>query len=159
VDTELQAFFSTLASAAAIAFAVLLATVLLTTSRWRGSALKEVAAVLPLLALLVPLVAGLVALLPGTSWRVGYLVMGGIGICGLIWHAATYLRHEEETDAFDDRQLQWGLPVSLGLYFSLVAFSCSATTWAVDVVAGLSVVLLVAGSAGVWILLSRRPNA
>jgi hypothetical protein len=158
VDTEWQAFFSALVGVSVIAYAVLLATVLRTGNWWRGSALKEVAAVLPLLALLVPLVAGLVALMPGSPWRVGYLVMGGVGICGLVWHAATYLRHEEEADSFDDRQIQWGLPVSLGLYLSVVAFSCSGASWAVFVVAGLSVALLVTGSAGVWFLLSRRPD-
>jgi hypothetical protein len=158
VDTEWQAFFSALVVVSVIAYAVLLATVLLSGSRWRGSALKEVAAVLPLLAVLVPLVAGLVALMPGSPWRVGYLVMGGVGICGLGWHAATYLRHEEEADAFDDRQVQWGLPASLAVYVSLVAFSCSEATWAVFVVAGLSVWLLVSGAAGVWFLLSRQPT-
>ena len=158
MDTEWQGFFSALAAAAAIAFAVLLATVLRTANWWRGTALKQVAAVLPLLALLVPLVAGLVALMPGSPWRVGYLVMGGAGICALIWHAATYLRHEDEADGFDDRQVQWGLPGSLVVYLCLIAFSCSGGRWAVFVVAGLSVALLVLGSAGVWFLLSRRPN-
>jgi hypothetical protein len=162
VDTEWQAFFSAMAGVSVIAFAALLATVQLASSRWRGSALKETAAVLALLTLLVPLLGSLVALMPGNPWRVGFLVMGGVGVCALGWQAATYLRREQEADTFDDRQIQWGLPVSLAAYLSLVAFSCSPASWAVYVVAGLSVWLVLAGSAGVWLLLSRtsqRPAA
>jgi hypothetical protein len=155
VAAEWQAFFSALAGVTALVFVVLLAVLQVTSIRWRGTALKEVAAVLALLALLIPLLASLVALMPGAPWRVGYLVMGGVGVGALVWHAATYLRCEQDTDAFDDRQVQWGLPVSLGVYFSLVAFSCSTAAWSVYVVAGLSIWLVFAGTAGVWLLLSR----
>ena len=155
MDTEWQAFFSALVGVAVIAFVVLLAALQLTATRWRGSPLKEAAAVVSLLALLVPLVAGLVALMPGTPWRVGYLVMGGLGVCALVWHGAVYLRREEEADAFDDRQVQWGLPVSLGVHLSLVAFSAGGAAWGLYVVAGLSVWLVCSGLAGVWLLLSR----
>ena len=83
-----------------------------------------------------------------------------VGLCGLGWQAASYLRREEEADTFDDRQVQWGLPVSLGVYVSVLAFSCATASWAVYVVAGLSVWLVLAGLAGAWVLLARagRPQ-
>jgi hypothetical protein len=160
VDNDWQPFFGAMAVVSVVVLAVLLAALHVASGRWRGSPLKEVAAVLAVLALLVPLVGSLVALMPGVSWRVGFLVMGGLGLCALGWQAASYLRREEEADAFDDRQVQWGLPVSLGVYASLVAFSCAAASWAVYVVAGLSVWLVVAGLGGAWVLLARaaRPQ-
>jgi hypothetical protein len=154
VDSDWQPFFAALAGVAVVVLAVLLVVLQVAANRWRGSALKEAAALLAVLALLVPLLASLVALMPGTSWRIGFLVMGGIGVCALGWHAATYLRREQEADAFDDRQVQWGLPVALGAYVSVIAFSCSTASWAVYVVAGLSIALVFLGLAGAWLLLS-----
>jgi hypothetical protein len=160
VDSDWQPFFGAMAVVSVVVLAVLLAGLQLASSRWRGSPLKEVAAVLAVLALLVPLVGSLVALMPGTSWRVGFLVMGGAGVCALGWQAASYLRREEEADSFDDRQVQWGLPVSLGVYASILAFSCSTASWAVYVVAALSVWLVLAGLGVSWLLLGRaaRPQ-
>lgn len=155
MDSDWQPFFATMAVVAVVVLAVLLAGLQLSAGRWRGSALKEVAAVLAVLAVLVPLVGSLVALMPGASWRIGFLVTAGAGVCALGWHAATYLRREEEADAFDDRQVQWGLPLSLVGYLSVIAFSCSGASWAVYVVAGLSVWLVLAGLAGAWLLLAR----
>jgi hypothetical protein len=37
----------------------------------------------------------------------------------------------------------------------VIAFSCSGASWAVYVVAGLSVWLVLAGLAGAWLLLAR----
>ena len=160
MDSDWQPFFGAMTVVSVVVLAVLLAALLVASSRWRGSALKEVAAVLAVVTLLVPLVGSLVALMPGTSWRVGFLVMGGVGICALGWQAASYLRREEEADAFDDRQVQWGLPLSLGAYVSIVAFSCNTASWSVYVVAGLSIWLVLAGLVGAWVLLARasRPR-
>jgi hypothetical protein len=149
-----EPFFSAIAQVAVTAFAVLLATLQLRATTWKHSTLKRATAVLVLIDLFIPLVASIVALMPGNPWRVGYLVMGAVGICGLVWHVRTYLKHEDEADLFDDRQIQWGLPVSTVVYISLLAFSSAPATWSLHVVAGLSVWLIFSGSGGAWLLLT-----
>jgi len=149
-----QPFFSATAQVTVTAFAVLFATLQVRARAWKNSTLKRAAAVRALLELFIPLVAAVVALMPGNPWRVGYLVMGAVGICGLVWHVRTYVKHEDETDLFDDRQIQWGVPVSTVVYISLLAFSSAAATWSLYVVAGLSVWLVFSGAAQVWLLLS-----
>jgi len=156
--TKWHDFFIALAVAAATTFAVLLATLQVTASRWRGTALRRAAAVVALVQPLVPLVAALVALMPGgDTWRIGYVVMGSVGIGALVWHTVIYLAHESAADEFDDRQRLLGLTVSLGVYFALVVFGVKGNGPAAYVVAALSVWLLVSGSVGVWLLLSQRP--
>jgi hypothetical protein len=71
-----------------------------------------------------------------------------------VWHVRTYLKHEDETDFFDDRQIQWGVPVATVVYISLLAFSSAPATWSLHAVAGLSVWLVFSGAAQVWLLLS-----
>jgi hypothetical protein len=155
VGAEWQAFFQALTVVAAVASAALLAVLQLTSARWRVTSLKEAAAAVALGELLVPLLAGLVALMPNTPWRIGYLVTGGLAICVLVGHVATYLRHDDTADTFDDRQVQWGLPVSAAVCLSLIVFSCSPADWSVYVVAGLSVWLVLSGTCRGWLLLSR----
>jgi hypothetical protein len=103
--------------------------------------------------LLVPLLAGLVALMPGNPWRVGYLITGAAGLLGLVWHGRLYLRHEDEADTFDQRQVQIGLPVSLAAYFGLVALAWNGSSTSLCVVGALSVWLLLSGSGQAWLLL------
>jgi hypothetical protein len=154
--TEWHDFFIALAVAGATAFVVLVATLQVTAIRWRGTALRTAAAAMALVQLLVPMVAALVALMPGEdTWRVGYVVMGSVGICALVWHTVQYQRHESVADAFDDRQRLFHLTVSLGAYFALVVFSAKGDGPSLYVVAALSVWLLVSGTVGVWLLLGQ----
>ena len=155
MGAEWQAFFQTLTVVAVVASAALLVVLQLTASRWRRTRLKEAAAAVALGELLVPLLAGLVALMPGTPWRIGYLVAAGLAVCGLVGDVATYLRADDTADAFDDRQVQWGLPFSAAVCLSLIVFSCSSADWAVYVVAGLSVALVLSGTGRGWLLLSH----
>jgi len=154
VDSDWQPFFVAMAVVAVVVLALLLTGLQLAARRWWWSPLKTITAVLAVLAVLVPLVGSLVALMPGASWRIGFLVTAGAGVCALGWHAASYLRREEQADAFDDRAVQWGLPLWLGGYLSVIAFSCSGASWALYVVAGLSVWLVLAGLAAAWLLLA-----
>ncbi|MGY1682291.1 hypothetical protein [Geodermatophilus sp. SYSU D01176] len=153
MTSDWEPFFSSLAQVAATAFAVLLATLQVTRRTWRSSTLRAAAGALALLELLVPLLAGVVALMPGNPWRVGYLLMGSVGLLGLVWHGWLYLRHEDEADTFDQRQIRIGLPVSLGVYFGLVAFAWNGSPTSLYVVGGLSAWLLLSGSGGAWLLL------
>ena len=153
MTSDWEPFLSSLAQVAGTAFAVLLATLQATRRRWRTSTLRATAAALALVQLLVPLLAGLVALMPGSPWRVGYLLMGAAGLLGLIWHGWLYLRHEDEADTFDQRQVQLGLPVSLAVYFGLVAFAWNGSPTSLYVVGALSVWLLLSGSGQAWLLL------
>ena len=84
MGAEWQAFLQALTVVAVVAAAVLLAVLQLSSRRWRGARLKEAAVAVALGELLVPLLAGLVALMPGASWRIGYLVAGGLAVCGLV---------------------------------------------------------------------------
>jgi hypothetical protein len=154
--TEWHDFFIALAVAGATTFVVLVATLQVTAGRWRGTALRAATAGLALVQVLVPMVAALVALMPGEdTWRVGYVVMGSVGICALVWHTVQYQRHESVADAFDDRQRLFHLTVSLGAYFALVVFSAKGDGPSTYVVAALSVWLLVSGTVGVWLLLGQ----
>ena len=159
MGAEWQAFLQALTVVAVVASAVLLAVLQLTARRWRGASLKEAAAASPVAELLVPLLGGLVALMPGASWRIGFLVAGGLAVCGLVAHVATYLRHDDTADTFDDRQVQWGLPLSAAVCLSLLAFSCSTADWAAHVVAGFSVALVFSGTARAWLLLTHLDRA
>ena len=153
MTSDWEPFFSTLAQVAATAFVVLLATLQAMSRSWRTSPLRAAAGALALLELLVPLLAGVVALMPGNPWRVGYLVLGSAGLLGLVWHGRCYLRHEDDADTFDQRQVQIGLPVSLGVYFALVAFAWNGSPTSRYVVGALSVWLLLSGSGKAWLLL------
>jgi hypothetical protein len=153
VTSDWEPFLASLAQVAVTAFAVLLALLQVTRRTWRTSTLRAAAAALALLQLLVPLLAGLVALMPGNPWRVGYLLMGSAGLLGLVWHGRLYLRHEDEADTFDQRQVQIGLPVSLAVYFGLVAFAWNGSPTSLYVVGALSVWLLLSGSGQAWLLL------
>ncbi|WP_138735927.1 hypothetical protein [Modestobacter excelsi] len=159
MGAEWQAFLQALTVVAVVASAVLLAVLQLSSRRWRGARLKEAAVAVALGELLVPLLAGLVALMPGASWRIGYLVAGGLAVCGLVAHVATYLRHDDTADTFDDRQVQWGLPLSAALCLSLVVFSCNPADWSAYVVAGLSVALVFSGTGRAWLLLAHLDRA
>jgi hypothetical protein len=153
VTSDWEPFFSALAQVAVTVFAVLLALLQVTRRTWQTSTLRAAAAALALLQLAVPLLAGLVALMPGNPWRVGHLVMGSAGLLGLVWHGWLHLRHEDEADTFDQRQVQIGLPVSLAAYFGLVAFAWNGSPTSLYVVGALDVWLLLAGSVQVWLLL------
>jgi len=153
VTSDWESFAASLAQVAATAFVVLLATLQVTRRTWRTSTLRAATGALALLDLLVPLVAGLVALMPGGSWRVGYLLMGAAGLLGLVWYGWLHLRHEDEADTFDQRQVQLGLPLSLGVYFGLIAFAWNGSATARYVVGGLGVWLLLSGSGKAWLLL------
>jgi MFS family permease len=158
--TEWHEFFIALAVAGATTFVVLVATLQVTAHRWRSSALRRVAAGMALVQLLVPLVAALVALMPGEeSWRVGYMVMGSVGIGALVWQTVLYQRHESVADGFDDRQRLLQLTAFLGTYFALVVFGAKGDGASPYVVAALSVWLLVSGTVGVWLLLDQDPPA
>src|SRR4051795_10133279 len=136
--TEWHDFFIALAVAGATAFVVLVATLQVTAGRWRGTALRTAAATMALVQLLVPTVAALVALMPGEdTWRIGYVVMGSVGIVALVWHTVIYLAHESAADAFDGRQRLLGLTVSLGVYFALIVFGVKGNGPAPYVVAAL----------------------
>src|SRR3712207_9208354 len=74
------------------------------------------------------------------------LLMGSAGLLGLVWHGRLYLRHEDEADSFDQRQVQIGLPVSLAVYFGLVAFAWNGSPASLYVGGALSVWLLLSGS-------------
>jgi hypothetical protein len=153
VTSDWEPFFASLAQVAVTAFAVLLALLQVTRRTWRTSTLRAAAAALALLQLVVPLLAGIVALMPGNPWRVAYLLMGSVGLLGLVWHGRLYLRHEDEADTFDQRQVQLGLPVSLAVYFGLVAFAWNGSPTSLYVVGALSVWLLLSGSGQAWLLL------
>jgi MFS family permease len=159
VGAEWQAFLQALTVVAVVASAVLLGVLQVSSRRWRGAGLKEAAAGVAVGELLVPLLGGLVALMPGVSWRIGFLVAGGLAVCGLVAHVATYLRHDDTADTFDDRQVQWGLPLSAALCLSLVVFSCAPADWAAYVVAGLSVALVFSGTGRAWLLLAHLDRA
>ena len=153
--TEWDAFFAALAGAAAIVFSLAFAALAFGAGRWRSTPLRPTAVALALLQLLVPLIAALVALMPGDdSWRVGYLVTGSVGLLGQIGYAARYLGNEDAADGFDQRQLQWGLPVSTCVYLTMLAFSASPQVTSPRVVAGLSIWLLFAGALATWLLLA-----
>ena len=152
--TEWTPFFAALAGAAAIVFSVAFAALSFGAGRWRSTVLRPAAVALALLQLLVPLIAALIALIPGdTSWQVGYLVMGSVGLLGQIGFAARYLRLEDAADGFDQRQLQWGLPSSTCVYLAVLAFSAAPQVSSPRVVAGLSLWLLVSGALATWLLL------
>ena len=153
MTSDWEPFFASLAQVAVTAFAVLLALLQVTRRTWRTSTLRAAAAALALLQLSVPLLAGVVALMPGNPWRVGYLLMGSAGLLGLVWHGRLYLRHEDEADTFDQRQVQIGLPVSLAVYFGLVAFAWNGSQTSLYVVGALSVWLLLSGPGQAWLLL------
>ena len=154
--TEWHPFFAALAGAAAIVFSVAFAALSFGARRWRSTVLRPAAVALALLQLLVPLVAALVALIPGeTSWQVGYLVMGSVGLLGQMAYVARYLRSEDAADGFDQRQLQWGLPVSTCVYLTMLAFTAGPQVSSPRVVAGLNIWLLVSGALMTWLLLSR----
>jgi hypothetical protein len=153
--TEWNAFFEALACAAAVVFSVAFAALAFGAGRWRVSALRPAAVALALIQLLVPLFAALIALMPGdVSWQVGYLVMGSVGLLGQILYAARYLRLEDAADGFDQRQLQWGLPVSTCVFLTMLAFSASPQVFSLWVVAGLSIWLLFSGALATWLLLA-----
>jgi hypothetical protein len=153
--TEWTPFFAALAGAAAIVFTVAFATLALGSGRWRSTVLRPAAVALALLQLLVPLAAALIALVPGDrSWQVGYLVMGSVGLLGQMAYVARYLRDEDAADGFDQRQLQWGLPLSTCVYLSMLAFSARPQVHSPRVVAGLSIWLLVSGTLMTWLLLT-----
>src|SRR3954449_5525788 len=152
-------FFTALAIASATSFAVVLATLQICAPRWERTALRRVAAVLPLIDLLVPAVAALVSLLPGDpSWRVGYLVMGAVGLTGRGWYVAGYMGHEDAADDFELAQLRVGVPVSVAVYVAMIAFACKGGDTSLYVLAGLSVWLLVSGAAQAWLLLTPRQS-
>ena len=153
MTSDWEPFFASLAQVAVTAFAVLLALLQVTRKTWRTSTLRAAAAALALLQLVVPLLAGVVALMPGNPWRVGYLLMASAGLLGLVWHGWLYLRHEDEADTFDQRQVQIGLPVSLAVYFGLVAFAWNGSPTSLYVVGALSLWLLLSGSGQAWLLL------
>jgi hypothetical protein len=153
--TEWDPFFAALAGAAAIVFSAAFAALAFGSSRWRSTVLRPAAVALALLQLLVPLLAALVALVPGdTSWQVGYLVMGAVGLLAQVWYAARYLRNEDAADAFDQRQLQWTLPASTCVYLTMLAFSAGPQVSSPRVVAGLSIWLLFSGALATWSLLA-----
>jgi hypothetical protein len=152
---EWNAFFAALSVAAAIVFSAAFVALSFGAGRWRSTALRPAAVALALIQLLVPLLAALVALIPGDrSWQVGYLVMGSVGLLGQIVYAARYLGHEDAADAFDQRQLQWWLPVSTCVYLTMLAFSAAPQVSSLRVVVGLSVWLLFSGALATWLLLS-----
>ena len=153
MTSDWEPFFSSLTQVAVTAFAVLLALLQVTRRRWRTSTLRAAAAALALLQLVVPLLAGVVALMPGNPWRVGYLLMASAGLLGLVWHGRLYLRHEDDADTFDQRQVQIGLPASLAVYFGLVAFAWNGSPTSLYVVGALSLWLLLSGSGQAWLLL------
>jgi hypothetical protein len=158
VDWPWDPFFSATAQVAVTAFAVLVATLQLGRSVWWGSALKLTVAAMSLLELLIPFLAAVIALMPSHPWRIGYWVMGGAGVAGLIVHAVIYLRHEEEADAFDEQQMHLGLPISLCVYSWILCATTGNESWSLYVVASLSVWLLFSGSFEACYLLSRgRP--
>jgi hypothetical protein len=153
--TEWNAFFAALAGAAAIVFSVSFAALAFGAGRWRSTVLRPAAVALALLQPLVPLVAALVALMPGeSSWRVGYLVMGAVGLLGQISYAARFLRDEDTADGFDQRQVQWSLPVSTCVYLAMLAFTAAPQVSSLRVVAGLSIWLLCSGPLATWLLLA-----
>ncbi len=155
MGAEWQAFFAALTVVAVVLAAALLVVLSLTARPWRQTRLKQAAAAVAIGELLVPVLGGLVALMPGTPWRTGYLVAGGLAVCGLVGHVVAYLRQDDTADGFDDRQVQWGLPLSAAVCLSLVVFSSSSADWSVYVVAGLSVGLVVSGAVRGWLLLAR----
>ena len=160
MTSEWQDFFGLLSQVSVTAFAVLLATLQLARRRWMGSKLKEVSAVLALLELLVVLLASLVASMPGGYWRVGYIVMGVVGLIGVAWHVSASFRYDEEADEFDDQQVRWGVPVSTVVYSGVVIFAAGGLVGGVAI---LSIWLIFAGSGEAWLLLdadrSARPHA
>ena len=153
--TEWNVFFAALAGAAAVVFSVAFAALAFGAGPARSTALRPGAVARALLQLLVPLLAALIALIPGeTSWRVGYLVMGAVGLLGQVGYAARYLRNEDAADGFDQRQLQWALPVSTCVYLTMLAFSAGPQVDSPQVVAGLSIWLLFSGALATWLLLT-----
>jgi hypothetical protein len=148
-----ETFFSVTAQVSVTAFTVLVATLSIGTSPWIRSPLKLAAACTALLALLVPFLAAMVALMPGHPWRVGYWVMGGAGVAGLIVRAAVHERHQDDADRFDTQQFWLGSTVSLGVYAWILAATTADASWSLTVVAALSVWLLFSGSVEVVVLL------
>ena len=78
---------------------------------------------------------------------------GVAGRLGPVWHGRLHLRHEDDADTFDQRQVQIGLPVSLAVYFGLVASARNGSQTSLYVVGALSVWLLLSGSGQAWLLL------
>ncbi|WP_029431591.1 hypothetical protein [Blastococcus sp. URHD0036] len=158
MDWPWETFFAATAQVSVTAFVVLVATLSISSSLISGdprvrSPLKLAAAGTALLKLLVPFLAAMVALMPGHPWRVGYWVMGGAGVAGLILHAAVYERHTDDADRFDAQQFWLGSTVSLGVYVWILAATTADEAWSLTVVAALSVWLLFSGSVEAILLL------